>query len=781
MIKNSDFELDWSEEKSHKALVLPVGGDAYEKDIENIFCPPYWTVWFRHQPDTWDQPEVRDARKNNDETRVYRGEKAMLMFSFYRHHDGGYFQTVDVALGSRIRLSAMAHAWSNVQDSPHTDEPNWSEGAGYEPGFMLEGTAPDDNWRNATFYVGIDPTGGTNPLSNTVVWGTGAHIYNAYREIPPVEVTAVSNKVTVFIRSIFLHPFKHDDFYLDTVKFEILEEPIKDRGDPRVQYKREYVLLPPGSDDAWAHAVITGSWNKSRFTVGASADDAGIGNLDNRHVIAVNPDWWADDLEAFFKQYYEGVVYSTVTADTPEELTLLLAGDTPPNKWEKYALNQRHPEWSTAHFGSGTCMETIGSAGCYITNLAMAEMIYELDSDTTPGSVDAKLTPAGYDGCLALWDAVKSNLKIKISGANTDEGKKHLLDGKIAMIRVLPENPMHFVLAVEYTGDDYLILDPLYGEVALLSKRYAGVYGWRLLDKASTVPNVPHNNNLISLHIQSNVPGIWNYVSKSKPSVIKLVSGMETAIKIKELSPNTLIVYRHHVDEQPMEGDPRVLMQNYLNKFKDSLKSLEGYIWGTEGYNETTPSKNAEVVARSAELDAAFAEVLADSGIDVKPVLLNIAVGNPFQSELPLLLPAVDAAVKYGGALGYHAYWWGNRNVSGLDSWWKWHAGRWIEQDKYFNTQGYYPKWMFGECGVVGSENGQHLLPSSGWKNEDCLNGNWTRYREEIRRFRDYTLEWNLTHQNRVLGFTIFTTGSHFTGWNSFQIQEAEMNSLLEL
>ena len=343
-----------------------------------------------------------------------------------------------------------------------------------------------------------------------------------------------------------------------------------------MQYERKYVLLPPGSDDRWAHAVVEGSWNK-RYTLGGSADDAGIGDLDSRHVIAVNPDQWPDDLDSFFETHYEGVHFEGLVAETPEELSQLLSGDAPPNKWEKYTLSQNHPEWSTAHFGANSCMLTVGEAGCFIVNLAMTEMIYGLDSNATPGSVDAKLTPAGYNGCLTLWSAVESKLKIKISGATTDEAKKHLLDGKVAMLRVLPENPMHFVLAVEYTGDDYSILDPLYGEVALLSKRYTGIHSWRILDKKQSIPPVPHNSNLIGLHIQSNVPGIWDYVSKGKPSVIKLVSGMETAIKIKELSPDTLVIYRHHVDEQPMEGDPRVLMQNYLNQFKDSLRSLEGY------------------------------------------------------------------------------------------------------------------------------------------------------------------------------------------------------------
>ena len=164
MIKNPDFELDWGIEKSHRCIILPVDGELYEANIGNIFTPPYWVTWYFHDPGRWDQPEVRDARKDNDETRVYRGEKAILMFSFHRHHDGGFLQTVDILPGSKVSFSAMAHAWSNCHDREHTNEPNWSEGPGYEPGFMFEGEEPNDDWRNSTCWVGIQP-----PLTPSMV------------------------------------------------------------------------------------------------------------------------------------------------------------------------------------------------------------------------------------------------------------------------------------------------------------------------------------------------------------------------------------------------------------------------------------------------------------------------------------------------------------------------------------------------------------------------------------------------------------------------------------
>lgn len=98
------------------------------------------------------------------------------------------------------------------------------------------------------------------------------------------------------------------------------QQPPSPRGRPRVPYERTYVLLPPGTDARWASAVIAGAWNRRRFTVGGSADDAGIGDLDYRRVIAVNPAAWGGDLRAFFETYYPGVIYTPLEAATPQEL-----------------------------------------------------------------------------------------------------------------------------------------------------------------------------------------------------------------------------------------------------------------------------------------------------------------------------------------------------------------------------------------------------------------------------------------------------------------------------
>jgi len=430
LLKDGGFEADWGTENSHRCKVFPKGREAYETDVGNIFTPPGWVTWFRHDPGTWDQPEVRDAWKPADPHRVHSGEKGMLLFTFFRKHDAGFLQRVSVSPGARLRLTAWAHGWSNHDLDEYewcNDDGRCSYGVGKEAAYILEGEAPEPNgdpWNDAipniTFYLGIDPSGGTDPFADTVAWGQGAHIYNEYAQPPAVEVTTRADTVTVFLRSKTLWPFKHNDAYWDDAELVVVGEEVKpelelshrparpkvgetvtiearssaeladvrlivrqlsgtemargrivagrdgdwytwtyttpplrepgmhrvtlsaagdvetsdtfmcapvkkpQRGLPRVQYERTYVLLPSDADEAWALAVVDAGWDEHRYTIGSSADDAGIGDLDVRRVVAVNPARWPNDLSAFFKEYYPGVKYIPVEAANPRELRDML-------------------------------------------------------------------------------------------------------------------------------------------------------------------------------------------------------------------------------------------------------------------------------------------------------------------------------------------------------------------------------------------------------------------------------------------------------------------------
>jgi hypothetical protein len=256
LLRNGGFEEDWGTESSHRCRVFPVGGTPYETDVGNIFTPSGWTTWYKHEPGEWDQPEVRDAWITSDPARVHEGQKAMLLFTFSRKHHAGFYQQVQVAPGTQLYLRAAAHSWSNHSDTaqpdvyPHPDDPRWSEGAGvgYNNFYALEGEPGlDDGARNFAFSIGIDPTGGSDPFADTVVWGDGAHIYNAYAEVPPVETVAQGDTVTVFLRSRTLWPFKHCDAYWDDVELVAIGDPPEQPQPPPGGGIWQYPFIPTGS------------------------------------------------------------------------------------------------------------------------------------------------------------------------------------------------------------------------------------------------------------------------------------------------------------------------------------------------------------------------------------------------------------------------------------------------------------------------------------------------------------------------------------------------------
>ena len=89
---------------------------------------------------------------------------------------------------------------------------------------------------------------------------------------------------------------------------------------PLQYYKRVYVLLPPTADHKWFEAAARGSFD-GRYTIGFSADDAGMGDFENRGVLAVNPHHWPEVLTpTWFEQHYPGVVFTAVVANTPQDL-----------------------------------------------------------------------------------------------------------------------------------------------------------------------------------------------------------------------------------------------------------------------------------------------------------------------------------------------------------------------------------------------------------------------------------------------------------------------------
>jgi hypothetical protein len=521
LLKNGGFEAAWSDEGGHRCLVFPADGNPQDKIVDTVFTPPGWLTWFRCQPGAWEPPEVRETWKQNYPYRVRSGEKAILLFTFNSRHDAGFLQQVHVTPGTRLRLAAWAHAWSNHPLPGYEwcdGDSRCSCGVGEQAAFIFEGDAPPPNgdpWSdavgNVTFSLGLDPAGGTDPFAETVVWGRGAHIYNAYHEAPPVEATARADTVTVFLRSRTKWPFRNNDACWDDVELVAVggtvpsaRPPVgahkRARGDVKVQsgvpprepQRSTYVLLPQIEDGVermdWRVAAAIGCADQM-WAVGHLGDGANADSRD-REVVAVNPAEWGRDLREWYAAHHLDVEYREVETASPWEMAVMLL---PPLDGD-IALAQTDRRWARYDFGEhpGASGGTIGRYGCFMTGLAIIlRKIY--GRDVTPPMLDKLLVAAGaafVDDNIMMWEGVVPLFPAFDEGIKDSEQhsagqlRELLQDGWEIILRQASRE--HFVYLEAVEGNTLRIIDTWDGvRKAKAASDYRGIRAARVRRRAA--------------------------------------------------------------------------------------------------------------------------------------------------------------------------------------------------------------------------------------------------------------------------------------------------------
>ena len=100
------------------------------------------------------------------------GNYAQGLLSFNPHFDVGFHQRVPVLAGSNYQFSVWSIRTDDLRDAASIVET----------------------------WVGIDPTGNTNPLSSTIIWSVPEARWDRWIR-QTVEATAVSNTIALFLRS----------------------------------------------------------------------------------------------------------------------------------------------------------------------------------------------------------------------------------------------------------------------------------------------------------------------------------------------------------------------------------------------------------------------------------------------------------------------------------------------------------------------------------------------------------------------------------------------------
>ena len=162
-----------------------------------------WSPWWIKSRPTDVNPEYKAAESIfTDPVRVRPdGEKAQQYFSFQSTHEAGIYQEVNVQSGTNYCFSIWGHSWS-----ANDDEDAYS--------------GPEHGWLDQK--IGIDPTGGKDPLSAEIVWGPPRVQYDEYGSFT-IGATALADQVTVFTYSRPIWSAKHNDVYWDDAELESVE------------------------------------------------------------------------------------------------------------------------------------------------------------------------------------------------------------------------------------------------------------------------------------------------------------------------------------------------------------------------------------------------------------------------------------------------------------------------------------------------------------------------------------------------------------------------------
>jgi hypothetical protein len=117
---------------------------------------------------------------------------------------------------------------------------------------------------------------------------------------------------------------------------------------------------------------------------------------------------------------------------------------------------------------------------------------------------------------------------------------------------------------------------------------------------------------------------------------------------------------------------------------------------------------------------------------------------------------------------------------------WRWYSGRWATMDADFMARGIHIDWSFGEGGPVldaSTDWSGWLDPLGGWKNPDCLNGDFNKYLNVLKYWLDNTVQTQAYREGRILGLQLFTSGAPGGSggtWANFDLVQPEMDAVAD-
>lgn len=822
LLPQGNFEAPW--DGSHQVTVYPATGAPFTRDKAEIHRPTGWDVWYRHEPNNdpaYHEPECTYVHRHLTPERIHAGNNAYRLFCSFRPFWAGLRAQVHVTRGHNYKLTAFAHAWSNHNGHdaiPGREDcigdPACSWGAGRGPYATLFDDLPPlngDPWNDAlhaaAFAIGIDPTGGLDPDAPTVCWSPHAAIYNSYAPLT-ITTCAVSSTITVFLESIHRWAFRNNDAYWDSVSLVAVDAPADPvrYTPPAFDYVKTTVLLPPlASPELRAATAIACSHPDLQSTDCQSVEDAASGPPD-RTVKAVGWGTLQDNLRRYVDDHYPGTKLTFIEGSTPTEIALQLL---PPLATD-VALAQTDPRWATAPFGEDP-HASLAAYGCFVTACAIIlRDVYNVD--LTPPLLDQLLVNARHafvSGNLLHWagfcglfgrlqDPVKHNRILPAAEL------RQLLDDHAIILR--RHDGGHFVVLEAVRGDVLHVIDTYDGQRKTWSLHdYAGIRAVRVThrglpppDPDPPAPNPPAGAQgpVILFGAQEQRYGIGRdeFISRVQPPAWMLIQGYEQAQRIKELSPDTLVIIRHVDDawgQYLYADDVDAAARRFVDRFRGALEANAQWIDYVVGLNEYIACNDYKALRASGPWVEAFCAELERIGYPGRPIAFNAGVGNPqhnwicdaqgIERQIPLLVRGARALMHARGAFGHHAYHGSRRDgfctlttkdADGRPNRIHFSMRSLLSIDPVFLQHGVVVDHVLTELGAIYFDHQHGMLNAmAGWRWPATMgDAAADRYVDELLILNRYLRDWNAVNDGRLKAALLFLYGGH-DGWRYFDLE----------
>jgi hypothetical protein len=329
VLKNASFEEGHHYQNNISELVVPDKWHLHylnDERFPGIGNPPA----YRPESVTW---YIEDAPSHERELYFLDGDYCLKVFKPWAPVYFALTQRVEgLTPGKRYRFTAnvfpdIVKDYSGDQKIRPDDIWAAEARAGW--------SAPDTPWPR-----GQDPSGGQGiTWSDWFNKANGTLEFGAYGDVTVTFTAPDSGEVRVWLECKAKWGFENN-WFMDAFSLvpvgegpgdeeddedESTEEgeggeATKPRGAPRIDYARTYVLLPKDVSREMATAAMRAVY-ATKNTVGFSADDAGIGDLDQRRVVCVNPQNIGEGLtQDWYEEHYPGVEFDAVESEDPDTL-----------------------------------------------------------------------------------------------------------------------------------------------------------------------------------------------------------------------------------------------------------------------------------------------------------------------------------------------------------------------------------------------------------------------------------------------------------------------------